>query len=70
MNMFTYKDTQITKFVETRELPRRPIIIPISVPMCIHGITVIANKYDMCWLFVLPICWHALVKILSQEIIF
>ena len=46
MNMFTYKDTQITKFVETRELPRRPMIIPISVPMCIHCITVIANKYD------------------------
>ena len=69
MNMFKYKDTQITKFIEAAwELPHdAPIIIFVCVPMCIHDITIIPNMYDVCCLVVFFIRWHALVKIVFKK---
>ena len=46
MNIFTCKDTQITKYIGTWELPWHTHNHFVSVPMCIHNITIIPNMHD------------------------
>ena len=69
---FFHPHPWICSHIKTQRLPNllnlattthdTTIIIFVSVPMCIHDITVNLNMYNMCCLFVLLICRHALVK--------